>query len=96
MEPRKPWKGTMTQRERFNAQMHYQSFDRTVNMEFGYWRENYQTWDIFLENNIKNEGDANRFFAFENDVTPNRFTKKTFGDPRRSLILIISPLQAQG
>lgn len=65
MEPRKPWKGTMTQRDRFDAQMHYQSFDRTVNMEFGYWHENYQTWDIFLENNIKNEGDANRFFAFE-------------------------------
>ena len=65
MEPRKPWKGIMTPRERFNAQMHYKPFDRTVNMEFGYWRENYQTWDIFIENNIKNEGEADRFFAFE-------------------------------
>ena len=65
MEPRKPWKGTMTSRERFNAQMHYLPFDRTVNMEFGYWRENYEVWDIFLENNIKNEWDADRFFAFE-------------------------------
>ncbi len=65
MEPRKPWKGTMTQRERFNAQMHYKPFDRTVNMEFGYWKENYLTWDIFLENGIQNQGDADRFFAFE-------------------------------
>jgi len=65
MEPRKPWKGTMTQRERFNAQMHYKSFDRTVNMEFGYWRENYELWDIFIENKITNEGQANKFFAFE-------------------------------
>jgi uroporphyrinogen decarboxylase len=55
----------MTPRERFNAQMHYKPFDRTVNMEFGYWKENYETWDIFLENNIKYEWDANHFFAFE-------------------------------
>ena len=30
---RKPWRGTMTARERFNRQMHWQSFDRTFNME---------------------------------------------------------------
>lgn len=65
MEPRKPWKGVMTQRERFYNQMHYLPFDRTVNMEFGYWEENYKQWDIFRDNNIKNEGDADRFFAFE-------------------------------
>ena len=65
MEPRKPWKGTMTQRERFNAQMHYKPFDRTVNMEFGYWSENYTQWDIFVDNKIRNEGEADRFFAFE-------------------------------
>ena len=33
---RKPWAGTMTARERFNRQMHYQSVDRCFNMEFGY------------------------------------------------------------
>ena len=65
MKPGKPWKGTMTRRERFNAQMHYLPFDRTVNMEFGYWDENYTQWDIFTENGIKNENDANKFFAFE-------------------------------
>lgn len=65
MEPRKPWKGTMTARDRFNAQMHYKTFDRTVNMEFGYWAENYTQWNIFTENNIRNEGEANAFFAFE-------------------------------
>ena len=68
MNPRTPWKGTMTQRERFNALMHYKTFDRTVNMEFGYWKENYEQWDIFTENNIKNEKQANDFFAFEPPV----------------------------
>jgi len=64
--PNRPkWKGTMTDRERFNAQMHYQSFDRTFNMEFGYWEENYQQWSLFTENGIKNEGDANAFFNFD-------------------------------
>ena len=64
-EPRKPWGGTMTPRERFNRQMHFQSVDRCFNMEFGYWEENYKLWDIFTNNNIENEEDANRFFAFD-------------------------------
>ena len=43
IQPIRPkWKGTMTDRERFNAQMHYQPFDRSFNMEFGYWNEVYQ------------------------------------------------------
>ena len=32
---RKAWPGQMTGRERFRRQMNFQSFDRTVNMEFG-------------------------------------------------------------
>ena len=36
---RNKWKGTMTDRERFNRQMHFQSVDRSFNMEFGYWEE---------------------------------------------------------
>jgi uroporphyrinogen decarboxylase len=55
----------MTGRERFNAQMHYQPFDRTVNMEFGYWDENYSLWSIFTRNNIRNEGEANQYFSFD-------------------------------
>ena len=62
---RKPWKGSMTARERFNAQMHYKPFDRTVNIEFGYWAENYETWSIFKKNGITNEGQANQYFAFD-------------------------------
>lgn len=62
---REPWKGCMSARERFNNQMHYRGFDRTVNMEFGYWDENYTQWDIFVENGITNENEANRFFSFE-------------------------------
>ncbi|GHU58099.1 hypothetical protein FACS189444_1250 [Spirochaetia bacterium] len=66
IEPiRKKWKSAMTDRERFNRQMHYQSVDRCFNMEFGYWDENYTQWDIFTENGIKNEGQANVFFSFD-------------------------------
>ena len=62
---RPKWKGTMTDRERFNNQMHYKPVDRCFNMEFGYWDECYQEWDIFVKNGIKNEGDANVFFNFD-------------------------------
>ncbi len=62
---RKKWAGTMTDRERFNRQMHYQSIDRCFNMEFGYWQENYAQWDLFVKNGIKTEAQANEFFAFD-------------------------------
>ncbi len=62
---KQPWKGTMTRRERFCNQMHYLPFDRTVNMEFGYWDDNYKQWDIFADNGITNEDEANRFFSLE-------------------------------
>jgi hypothetical protein len=62
---RKPWKGTMTPRERFNRQMHFQSVDRSFNMEFGYWDENYDEWRMFRENGIATEEEANRFFSFD-------------------------------
>jgi len=59
------WRGTMTDRERFNRQMHYQSVDRSFNMEFGYWQENFTEWDLFVENGIRNNGEADRFFSFD-------------------------------
>ncbi len=62
---REKWKGTMTDRERFNNQMHYKPIDRCFNMEFGYWAENYREWDLFVDNGITNEWDANVFFAFD-------------------------------
>jgi hypothetical protein len=62
---RQPWKGEMTARERFNRQMHFQPFDRSFNMEFGYWDENYTTWAMFLDNKITTEDEANRFFSFD-------------------------------
>ena len=55
---REKWKGTMTDRERFNRQMNYQSVDRCFNMEFGYWLENFKLWPIFYENNITNNEEA--------------------------------------
>jgi len=62
---RKPWKGTMTPRERFNRQMHFKSVDRCFNMEFGYWEENYDEWDLFIKNGIRTEEEANILFAFD-------------------------------
>ena len=53
-----PWPGTMTARERFNRQMHYQSVDRCFNMEFGYWNENFTEWDLFRDNGIRNNAEA--------------------------------------
>jgi len=64
--PMRPkWKGTMTDRERFNAQLHYKPIDRCFNMEFGYWAENYREWDLFVKNGITHEGEANEFFNFD-------------------------------
>ena len=62
---RDPWKGTMTGRERFDRQMHFKSFDRSFNMEFGYWEENYSQWKVFRDNGIRNEWEANKLFSFD-------------------------------
>ena len=62
---RPKWAGTLTDRERFNRQMHFQPVDRCFNMEFGYWDENYQLWPIFRDNGIENEAEANEFFNFD-------------------------------
>ena len=62
---RPKWKGTMTDRERFNNQMHYKPIDRCFNMEFGYWQENFEQWPLFTENNITNNQEADIFFNFD-------------------------------
>ncbi|OGO35190.1 MAG: hypothetical protein A2Z16_16245 [Chloroflexi bacterium RBG_16_54_18] len=56
------WAQVMTDRERFNRQMHNQPEDRCFNMEFGYWEENYKLWPMFVENNITNDAEANQYF----------------------------------
>lgn len=66
---REKWKGTMTDRERFNRQMHYQSVDRSFNMEFGYWRENFTQWKLFLDHGIKDNEAADIFFNFDRIVS---------------------------
>jgi uroporphyrinogen decarboxylase len=55
----------MTDRQRFNNQMHYKPVDRCFNMEFGYWDENFQLWPIFKDNNIKTNDEADIFFNFD-------------------------------
>ncbi len=62
---REKWKGTMTDRERFNNQMHYKEIDRCFNMEFGYWDENFREWSIFVDNDIRNNAQADIFFNFD-------------------------------
>jgi hypothetical protein len=64
---RPKWKGTMTDRARFNNQMQYKTIDRCFNMEFGYWDENFREWSIFLDNKITDNNEADIFFNF--DVT---------------------------
>ncbi len=59
----------MTDRERFNKQMHYQAVDRCFNMEFGYWNENFQQWPIFIENGITDNDQADVFFNFDRIVS---------------------------
>ena len=62
---RPKWNGTMTDRERFNNQMHHRPVDRCVNVEFGYWEENFREWALFVENGVKNNAEADRFFSFD-------------------------------
>jgi len=59
------WKSAMTDRERFNNQMHYKPVDRCFNMEFGYWDENFTVWPMFAENGITNNRQADEFFSFD-------------------------------
>lgn len=61
----KPWPGTMTARERFHRQMHYERIDRCFNMEFGYWDENFTQWPLFLDHGVKNNTEADLFFNFD-------------------------------
>lgn len=62
---RAKWSGTMTDRERFNNQMHYKPVDRCFNMEFGYWEENFTQWPLFKDNGITTNREADRFFNFD-------------------------------
>ena len=62
---RKKWAGTMTDRERFNRQIHFQSVDRSFNMEFGWWEENYTEWKVFRDRNIRHEWEGNALFNFD-------------------------------
>ena len=62
---RSKWAGTMTDRQRFNNQMHYKPVDRCFNMEFSYWEENFKLWSIFVENGITDNDQADIFFNFD-------------------------------
>ena len=68
--PNRPkWKSSLTDRDRFNNQMHYKPVDRCFNMEFGYWDDNFDVWPFFVENNIRNNEEADIFFNFDRIYT---------------------------
>ena len=62
---REKWPGTLTDRERFARQIRRQPVDRCVNMEFGFWKENFSQWSIFRENGVTNNIEADVFFNFD-------------------------------
>ena len=62
---RPKWKSLISDRQRFNNQMHYQPIDICFNMEFGYWDDNFELWDFFVENNIKTNEQADIFLNFD-------------------------------
>ena len=62
---RSKWPGTLSDRERFVRQMHQQTVDRSFNMEFGYWKENFDVWEGFRENGITTNAEADAFFSFD-------------------------------
>ena len=55
----------MTDRQRFNNQMHHRPVDRCFNMEFGYWENNFEDWAVFVENNVTSNEEADLFFSFD-------------------------------
>lgn len=62
---REKWPAALTDRERFNRQMHFKPIDRCFNMEFGYWEENFDEWSLFVDNNITTNAEADKFFNFD-------------------------------
>ena len=62
------WKGTMKDRDRFNHQMQYEPVDRCFNREFGYWKENFIEWDLFADNHVRNNEEADLFFNFDRQI----------------------------
>ena len=79
---REKWTGSMTDRERFNNQLHYRPVDRCFNMEFGYWQENFRQWDIFVDNGITSNAEADEFFNFDRiaGISGHMWIHPPFGD----------------
>jgi uroporphyrinogen decarboxylase len=84
----------MTDRERFNNQMHYRPVDRCFNMEFGYWEENFTEWPLFVEHGITTNEEADVFFNFDliagvgvNDWINPPFESKRIGETATTYII---------
>ena len=62
---RPEWPGTMTGRERFRRQMHFESVDRCFHREFGFWNENFTAWPMFRDRGIRNNAEADVALGFD-------------------------------
>lgn len=60
-----PWPGTMTARERFNRQLHFQPCDRSFHWEFGYWDECFRDWPLFRDHGVTTNREAEEFLGFD-------------------------------
>ncbi len=66
VQPCRPkWRSALSDRERFNRQMHYLPVDRCFNMEFGYWEENFELWPLFKKHGVRRNAEADIFFNFD-------------------------------
>lgn len=84
----------MTDRERFNNQMHCRPVDRCFNREFGFWNENFEQWALFRDNNVTSNPEADRFFSFDRTGSVNGtiwmnppFERKVLGEKENKRII---------
>ena len=63
------WRGSLTDRARFQRQMHRQPVDRCFNMEFGYWDDNFKLWPMFRDHGITSNEAADIFLNFDRTGT---------------------------
>ncbi len=61
-----PAQSTLTQRERFRRVIHFQQADHPVNMEFGWWEENFPAWQQQgMPKHVTNNWQGDKFFHLD-------------------------------
>lgn len=89
------WSSKYTPRQLFLNQMNFKAFDRSFNMEFGYWPEIFENWDCFKKHHINSWGHAYYMLGMdpidavsgENFIYPH-FERKILEDDGEQLTVI--------